>query len=105
MTIKLSALAGALLLLSFGAAAADAPAYVAGFASPVGQPKLVSSGRLWTCGGLSCVADGAADSPPRHICSRLARELGVVTSFAVRGEAFDADALAACNAKAKRPAA
>ena len=96
--------AAALLALA-PAAALAAPAYVASFASPVSQPKLVSSERVWKCSDSVCTAQGGASSPAQHICSRLAREMGVLASFTARGAAFTPEALAACNAYAKRPAA
>lgn len=97
-------LAAALIAL-IPAAALAAPGYVASFANPVSQPKLVSSERVWTCSDSVCTAQGSATSPAQHICSRLAREMGVIASFSSRGEAFTPEALAACNAYAKRPAA
>src|ERR1700761_7609157 len=85
--------------LSIQVAAAPA-AYVAVFAAPVVKARIVSSDRLWTCADSTCVSGGQPDSAPQHVCSRLARALGPLTSFAVREQAFDAVALATCNAKA-----
>ena len=99
-------LCAALMVIAAPAGAlAGSASYVASFAAPVSQPKLVSSERLWTCSDSVCTAQGAASSPPQHVCSRLAREMGAMTAFSARGVAFDAEALAACNAYAKRPAA
>ncbi len=105
MWTMMTKLAAAILLSSSAAAFAAAPSYVASFAAPVTQAKLVSSDRMWTCSDSVCVTRGAADSPPQHVCSRLAREMGVIASFSVRGEAFSAEALAACNVNARRPSA
>ena len=93
------------MTLALGLAAAtplsaQSAAYVAVFAEPVAAAKIMSSDRLWACAESTCISGGAADSPPQHICSRLARTLGPLTSFAVREQAFDPASLAACNAKA-----
>jgi hypothetical protein len=92
--------ASSLLFLAAAAVAAPRPSYVAELAAPTTAVKLVSSDRLWGCEGVLCAAAGPADSAARHICSRLAKEVGPLKSFAVRGRAFDADQLAACNARA-----
>jgi hypothetical protein len=87
------------------APAMAAASYVAVFAQPVAPARIVSSDRLWSCADTTCVSGGRTDSPPQHICSRLARTIGVLASFAVREQAFDAAALEACNAKAAKSTA
>lgn len=92
------------LLLVGSAAAADAPSFVAELAAPSDSVKLVSSDRLWSCVGVTCAAAGPSDSAFRRICSRLAKEVGPLKAFTARGRTFDEAELAACNAKAARPA-
>lgn len=55
---------------------------------------------LWRCGDAGCTASNAT-SRPEIVCAHAVRELGQLTSFSFRGEAFDADTLAKCNAKAR----
>lgn len=81
-------------------AASAAPSYVASLATPAGVTKFVSSDRLWSCDGATCLAGGAATSPARNICVRLAKEHGAVTAFATKGRSFSAEELAACNERA-----
>jgi len=75
-------------------------------AVPEAQPTratLVTRNTAWHAQGNALVADRA---PERHqiLCQLVARSTGPLASFTVRGKAYDADELAACNAKVK-PAA
>ena len=81
---------------------AAAPSYVASFAGPTDVSRVVSSERLWSCEGATCLAGGAATSPAKHICVRLAEEVGAVTAFSAKGRTFSAEELAACNERAGR---
>lgn len=66
--------------------------------------KFVLRDTLWTCGDGSCVA-ASSTSRPAVVCAVLAREVGALRSFTVRGEALSAEALGKCNARAKPTAA
>jgi hypothetical protein len=55
---------------------------------------------LWRCGTEGCTALNAS-SRPAIVCAQAARTVGKLTSFSVKGTAFDAEALAKCNAKAR----
>jgi uncharacterized low-complexity protein len=55
---------------------------------------------LWRCGEAGCTA-AKATSRPEIVCVHAVREMGKVTSFSFRGTEFSAEALAACNAKAR----
>lgn len=96
----------AMSLLMLGAAAtpafaASGPDYRLSLASaPAVAQNRVAGDVLWRCGPDGCMA-ASATSRPAIVCARAAKEFGQVTSFAFRGEALDADALAKCNAKAK----
>lgn len=81
-------------------AASAAPSYVASFAAPATTAKLVSSERLWSCEGATCLAGGDATSPAKNICVRIAKEVGAVTAFAAKGRDFSAEEVAACNERA-----
>ncbi len=99
MTIRLAVAAFALLGVATPALASN---YVASLQAPATHAKLVSSDRLWRCDGVTCTADGGASSAAKHICSRLAKEVGPVTGFTAQGKVFAADELAQCNAAAAR---
>jgi hypothetical protein len=81
-------------------ALAAAPTYVANFVAPATIDRVISSDRLWACQGTMCLAGGEATSPAKHICARLAKEIGAVSAFSFKGRAFTDEQLAACNARA-----
>ena len=82
------------------AAAAQTGYYVAVPATPPTAPSLVTHVTSWKLQGAAYVA---AKAPDRHqvLCRQLAEQTGPLASFTVRGSAYDADALAQCNARAK----
>jgi hypothetical protein len=82
------------------AASAQSDYYVAVPAAAPTAPSLVTHVTSWKLQGTAYVAAKAMD---RHqvLCRQLAAQTGPLTSFTVRGEAYDADALAQCNARAK----
>lgn len=55
---------------------------------------------MWRCNDAGCTAANAT-SRPEIVCATAAREFGKLSSFNAKGEAFDAEALAKCNAKAR----
>jgi hypothetical protein len=55
---------------------------------------------LWRCGEAGCTALSAS-SRPAIVCAQAARAVGKLTSFSAKGAAFDAEALAKCNSKAR----
>ncbi|TXC72064.1 hypothetical protein FSB78_14740 [Sphingomonas ginsenosidivorax] len=92
-------------LATFGLAFATAATAQTGYyvAVPVAQPtapSLVTHLTTWRMSGTAYVAERSAD---RHqlLCRQLAGQVGPLGSFTVRGAAYDADALAQCNAHAK----
>jgi hypothetical protein len=98
-----AALAGSVMLFSSAASQAQTPAggYYAAF--PVAQPNrtnLIIHSTVWKWQGTAFVASKA---PEREnvVCELIAQRVGKLSSFAVAGQAFDADALAKCNARAK----
>jgi hypothetical protein len=60
----------------------------------------VARDTLWRCADNGCTA-AAANSRPEVVCAQIVREVGKVSTFSFRGAAFDADALAKCNTKAR----
>ncbi|WP_174279250.1 CC_3452 family protein [Sphingomonas bacterium] len=74
--------------------------YTATPAQPPARATLVTRETPWTKVGASYVA---ARAPERDtaLCDAIARQTGALTSFTVAGKAYDADALAKCNAHAR----
>ncbi len=92
-------------IATLGLALATAATAQTGYyvAVPVAQPiapSLVTHLTTWHAEGTAYVAARSAD---RHqlLCRQVAGQIGQLGSFSVRGEAYDADALAQCNARAK----
>lgn len=72
-------------------------------AEPIVQPaknKVALRDTLWICAGGSCLA-GESSSRPEIVCAVLARRVGKLRSFNVRGQALGAAELDQCNARAK----
>ena len=74
--------------------------YVAVPAQAPTHASLVTRETPWTLQGSAYVA---ARAPERDatLCDAVARSTGALSSFTVGGHAYDADALAKCNAHAK----
>jgi hypothetical protein len=83
-----------------GTAQAQSPTYRAVPATAVAQASVIADGVLWRCGSEGCLATNAT-SRPAIVCAQAVRKVGKLESFSVGTQAFDAEALAKCNAKAK----
>jgi hypothetical protein len=99
--IRFTALAAAALLSPI-AADAQGPAgfYVA---TPVAKPAsstIITNATLWTWQDTAFTANHAPERP-NILCELVVKRVGALTSFSAGGKAFDADALAKCNARAK----
>ena len=85
-----------------GTAHAQAPAgyYVAIPAATPARATMVTNSTAWQRQGNAYVA---ARAPERDavLCDLVARNTGALASFTVAGRAYDADALAKCNAHAR----
>jgi len=104
-TVPLIAAAFGTSLMLFGAnvapAYAAAPVYRAVPVAAVQTAENVIVGEtLWKCAPAGCTTTSTT-SRPAIICAQAAKKVGKLESFSVGTEAFDADALAKCNAKAK----
>lgn len=98
-----AALVGSALLLTPFAAHAQAPAADYYTATPVAKPgktSVITRSTVWKLRDTAYVANKA---PEREIvlCELVAQRVGTLSAFTVAGQAFDADALAKCNARAK----
>ena len=95
-----AALVGSTLIAGTAHAQAPAGYYVAVPAAQPVKPALMTRATPWSLKGNAYVA---ARAPERDavLCQLVAHNAGQLTSFTVGGKAYDADALAKCNAKAK----
>lgn len=99
-----------LTVLAASAAAlfAFAPAQAQGtrgyyVATPATAPEagsFVTRTTVWNCAGGACTAPKST-SRDAIICELAAKQVGTLQSFTANGSAFDADALAKCNSRAK----
>ncbi|MEQ8742221.1 CC_3452 family protein [Parasphingorhabdus sp.] len=71
-------------------------AYTAELQAPVAAAKEIIKDTVIHCDGTECIG-GQSSSAPRTICAKIVDEFGPVASFAYKGKAFDAEALAKCN--------
>lgn len=95
-----AAAAAATLSLAPASIAQTARGYAA---TPVAAPakaSLITRSTLWKCADGVCTA-AQATSRDAIVCELVAKEVGALSSFTAKGQAFDADALAKCNAKAR----
>jgi hypothetical protein len=88
-------------LLAAAPAYAAAPHYAAELAqaAPAAE-RMVVHDIVWRCGAGGCVA-GRSSSRPLTDCMALARQAGVLKSFAVEGAALPPEQLEKCNAAAR----
>lgn len=87
-------------LLFTGTVQAQPAYYVAVPANPATKTQMMTRSTPWNLQNGAYVANRA---PERDLvlCQLVARNTGPLQSFAVAGKPFDADTLAACNAKAR----
>jgi hypothetical protein len=105
--IRFTALAAAALttVALLSPLAADAQG-AAGFyvATPVAKPaasSVITNSTLWTWQDTAFTANHAPERP-NILCELVVKRVGALTSFSAGGKAFDADALAKCNARAAK---
>jgi hypothetical protein len=61
---------------------------------------VVANETLWKRAGNDYVAK-QSNSRPSIVCAQAAKKIGKLESFEANGQAFDAEALAKCNEKAR----
>lgn len=100
-----AAFAAAATLLPVAAYAQTPSGYYV--AVPAAQPAKTSMITRTTAWSFQNGAFVAAQAPERHqvLCQLVADRVGGLTSFSVKGMAYDADQLAKCNAHVKPAAA
>ena len=95
--IRAAILASAL----FAAPALAAPQFAAQPNTAPATTKFVVKDTLWSCGEAGCAAS-SSNSRPAVVCASLAKAVGALASFSVKGQALSADELGKCNARAKK---
>ena len=102
--IRLAPLAAvALSLAAFMPTAALAQGSGHYAATAVDAPKrasFVTQNTIWKCKDGVCIAPKTA-TQDKVMCERAVQRSGTLSAFSGGGAAFDAEALAACNARAK----
>jgi hypothetical protein len=100
--IRIASFAAALSFAALTPAAAFAQSsyYAATAATAPTKAGFVTQNTIWKCKDGVCTASKAA-SQDKVMCERAAKTIGVLSAFTVGGTAFDAEALAACNARVK----
>lgn len=85
---------------AIGHSADTGPYYVATPSAAPAQETLITSGTLWK---WHEPAFTAAKGPQREaiMCEMVAQRAGKLTAFSAGGKAFEPDALAKCNTRAK----
>ena len=104
IALAAAALVGTTMIAGTAHAQAPAGYYVAIPAAAPAKSVMVTNSTPWQRSGNAYVA---ARAPERDtvLCDLVARNTGALASFTVAGRAYDADALAKCNAHAKGGAA
>ena len=90
----------ALLLAATAANAAPLGYYVATPEAAPAKTALMTHATPWRLQGATYVADRAPERA-EMLCQLVAQRVGRLSAFSAGGAAFDADALAKCNGKAK----
>ena len=99
--VSLAAAALSVAALMPAAALAQSGGYYA--ATAVDAPKkasFVTQNTVWKCKEGVCSAP-KTPTQDKVMCERAVQRIGALSAFTVGGTAFDAEALAACNARAK----
>jgi hypothetical protein len=90
----------ALISLAFASTPAFAQAHFQ--AQPEARPtqqRVLARDNIWRCGDTLCTSPRTT-TRPAIVCSTLVRQIGQLRSFSVAGAPFNAEQLAACNARA-----
>lgn len=93
--------AAVLVSASATASAAETGIYYAATpAATPGQTTLIANGMVWKWNAPAYVATRSGQRPG-IVCATVAERAGKLAAFSAGGQAFDADALAKCNARAR----
>lgn len=103
MTRLVSLAAAALSVAAFMPVAAIAQSggyYSATAVEAPNKASFVTQTTIWKCKDSVCSAPKTS-TQDKVMCERAVQRIGVLSAFSVGGTAFDAEALAACNARAR----
>jgi uncharacterized low-complexity protein len=99
--IRLAPIAAAALCLSAATPAlAQSGHYTATPAEAPKKASFITQTTVWKCKDGTCAAPKSTMTD-KVMCERVVQRVGALSTFTVAGTAFDAEALAACNARAK----
>lgn len=100
--IRYAPIAAAALCLASAAAPALAQSghYTATPAEAPKKASFITQTTVWKCKDGTCAAPKSTMSD-KVMCERVVQRIGALSTFTVGGTSFDAEALAACNARAK----
>lgn len=100
MNITFKFAVAALATLSAAPSFAQAGYYRATLTTAAAKPTMVTRDTVWHCADTVCTA-GKAGARDAIVCELVAQRAGALAGFMAGGNAFAADALAKCNARAK----
>jgi hypothetical protein len=84
-------------------AGAIASAQTGQYAATLAQPtatkvEVLAEGNIWRCEGSQCtLVSEPKDTGSLRACRTLVHKVGQLTSYVVRGKAFESDKLGKCN--------
>ena len=85
-----------LFTASAGQARSNPVVYTVQLVVPVEAGMHIIKGTAIQCNGTEC-SGRKSSSSKKNVCAKIADKIGPVASFAYKGEAMDAEALAKCN--------
>lgn len=98
--VSLAAAALSVAALLPSAAFAQSGHYSATAVEAPKKASFITQNTIWKCKDGVCSASKTA-TQDKVMCERAVQRIGALSAFSVGGTAFDAEALAACNARAK----
>ena len=93
-------IAAALTAFAVAPALAQSPYYAASPSGEIKKASIITRNTLWKCSEGTCTAAKSNDRPS-VMCELVVQRVGALQSFSAGGTAFDAEALARCNARAR----
>ena len=95
-----SFIAAALTVFAAAPVLAQSPYYAASPSGEIKKASIITRNTLWKCSEGTCTAAKSNDRP-NVMCELVVQRVGALQSFSAGGTAFDAEALARCNARAR----
>lgn len=97
--IRIGIVAASMLVSTIAFAASEQ--YSATLATPLAAPQdFIINGNLFRCEGAACVITSAPNNASSlSVCRKLVRKVGAVLAYGTASAPYDAEKIAACNAK------